>query len=117
MSNPFETPQFSGAPGAEVRMRLRRVGVVSVAMFGGAAGVLAGLMIGAVFFLLSLLGVGASSNGQNVTPLVGLGVSAIVFAPIIYGVVGFVGGLIHAFVYNIVAGMSGGIQVEFSRDS
>ncbi len=117
MSNPFETPQFSGAPAGETRMRLRRVGVVSVAMFGGAAGLLAGLLVRGIIFLFSMLGVGVGPNGQNVAPLIGFGIGTIVLGPILYGILGFVGGMINAFVYNIVARMSGGIQVEFSRDN
>jgi hypothetical protein len=35
---------------------------------------------------------------------------------LIYGIGGFIGGVIYAFIYNILAGMTGGLQMEFSRD-
>ncbi|HIE98730.1 MAG: hypothetical protein ABGZ23_03960 [Fuerstiella sp.] len=71
-------------------------------MFGGAAG----LLVGGFVFLFFMLGVGVGPNGQNLAPLFGLGIGTIVFAPVSYGVLGFVGGMINAFVYSIVAGMS-----------
>jgi hypothetical protein len=39
-------------------------------------------------------------------------VGAIVIAPVFYGVLGAIGGLIMAFLYNIVARMAGGIEVQ-----
>jgi hypothetical protein len=35
-----------------------------------------------------------------------------VFIPIIYGVMGFVFGIITAAIYNVIAGWIGGIEVE-----
>ena len=37
---------------------------------------------------------------------------AIIIAPICYAILGFIGGLIGAVVYNFAAGMMGGIEVE-----
>ncbi|MFN2449061.1 MAG: hypothetical protein ABR508_04605 [Candidatus Baltobacteraceae bacterium] len=44
----------------------------------------------------------------------GMGVMFIVLAPIMYFCVGFVGGLVTAFVYNIVAVWTGGVEVTLS---
>jgi len=116
MSNPFEVTSYSeGAAGAQT-LRLRRVGVLSVGMFGGAAGVIMGLVVGAFFLLLTMVGIGAG-GGQNVgAPLAG-GVFMVVLLPVFYGIGGFIGGVINAIVYNIVAGMSGGIEMAFSQDN
>ena len=43
-------------------------------------------------------------------PLVGIG--AIIIAPICYAILGFIGGLIGAVVYNFAANMMGGIEIE-----
>jgi uncharacterized membrane protein len=39
-------------------------------------------------------------------------IGAIIIAPICYAILGFIGGLIGAVVYNFAAGMIGGIEVE-----
>ena len=41
----------------------------------------------------------------------GLGIAAIVIFPITYAILGFVGGAIGAFIYNIVADKIGGVVV------
>ena len=41
-----------------------------------------------------------------------LGVGAIVFFPILYGCMGFVATLIGAWLYNVVAGLVGGIEMD-----
>ena len=40
------------------------------------------------------------------------GVGAVIFLPIIYGVLGAIGGALTAVFYNIIAGMVGGLQIE-----
>jgi hypothetical protein len=41
-----------------------------------------------------------------------MGIGFAVFAPILYAAMGFLTGVIGAFVYNLVAGWVGGIEVE-----
>jgi hypothetical protein len=40
------------------------------------------------------------------------GVGSILLLPLFYGALGFIGGAISAFVYNLVAGVVGGIELE-----
>lgn len=117
MSNPFEVSNYSDNPaGGQRTLRLRRIGVMSVGMFGAAAGAIGGMIAGAMFFLISLVGVGAA-GGQNAgIPMVG-GVAALVMVPLMYGIFGFIGGIVNAVIYNVVAGMSGGIEMEFSQEN
>ena len=94
-------------------MVLKRIGVLSVGrMFGGiyAAG---GLLVGAVFALVSVLGATFQGNG-NMLPGAGLGVAAVILSPLIYGAIGFIGGAIMAALYNLFAGLFGGIELEIS---
>ena len=95
---------------------IRRVGVLSVAKLQGTLYALLGLLAGAVFALLSLFGValgssmGTDSHGSILG--VALGVGAIVFFPLVYGLLGFVVGLLGAALYNLVAGITGGVELE-----
>ena len=37
----------------------------------------------------------------------------VIVMPLVYIVVGFIGGIIGAFIYNIVAGWIGGIEIDY----
>ena len=114
--NPFEAPTYVDAGTGRRMLRLKRIGVLSSGLFGAAAGVLMGLIAGGFIFLVSLAGVGAGGgNAQNVGAVMGMGAGALIFAPLMYGFMGFFGGMINAVVYNVVAGMSGGIEMEFGE--
>ena len=47
--------------------------------------------------------------------MAGMGIAAVIVMPIIYGVLGFIGGIISAAMYNLIAGFVGGIEMEFER--
>lgn len=115
MSNPFQSPEYAEVSAARTRLKLKRVGVVSVGLFGAAAGVLMGLIAGGFLLLMSLVGIGAGGN-QNPGAALGIGVGVMIMAPVFYGVAGFLGGMLNAAIYNVVASLSGGIEMEFSRD-
>lgn len=119
MSNPFAMPDSNSLPVMETRsvVRLKRVGVMSAGMVSGALGAIGGLIGGGFFFLFSMLAVslGPQNNNPGAAAL-GAGIGVVIFAPLLYGVVGFIAGIIYAFIYNILAGMTGGLQMEFSRD-
>lgn len=99
-------------------MRLKRVGVFSCGMIFGVLYGLLGLIFGGIFSLLSLVMAGAghqlgSQMGQGPNPMAGLifGVGAIIILPFLYGILGFLGGILMAILYNIVAAMTGGIEL------
>jgi hypothetical protein len=96
-------------------MTITRVGPLSVAKVAGILYVVIGLIAGCLVSLLALAGGfgGFAGNAEGAGPMAALfGVGAIVFLPIFYGVVGFVGSLIMAWLFNIAAGMTGGIEVD-----
>jgi hypothetical protein len=90
------------------------VGKICFAMYA-LIGLLAGLFIASFGFLLSSA---ASQSPDNTWPFAMLGpfmgIGAIVIFPIVYGVIGFISGVIFAAFYNVVARMMGGIEVEIS---
>ena len=81
----------------------------------GALGAFLGLLIGGFMALASLLGVAVQQQGNAnaAIPAMLLGVGAVVFLPIFYGVTCFIAGIIYAALYNLVAGVVGGIELEF----
>jgi hypothetical protein len=70
-----------------------------------------GLLIGG-FVSLFALAAGGGPGGRGGPEAVVMGAGAVVMLPLIYGVIGFIGGLISAFIYNVIAGLAGGIEVE-----
>ena len=96
-------------------MRLKSIGVLSCAKVAGLLYGLMGLLFGALFSFFSVLGLAFSSaKGNSGEALLGLvfGVGAVVFLPIFYGVMGFITAAIGAALYNFIARMTGGIELE-----
>jgi hypothetical protein len=96
-------------------MVLKSVGVISCAKIAGTLYALLGVLIGGILALVSTLGLalGQRASGDGPAWLSAIfGVGSVVFFPIIYGIMGFVGGLITSVLYNVLAGFVGGIEVE-----
>ncbi len=91
-------------------MRIKSVGIGSSAKISGALYALMGLIFGGIFALTSLF----SQGLWDESPFLGMmfGVGAIVFLPVFYGTMGLVAGAIGAALYNWVAGMIGGLELE-----
>ena len=96
-------------------MQLKRVGPWSVARVFGVMYAAMGLIFGALFACIALLGGSiAERNGEESAVFGALfGVGAIVLLPVFYGGCGVVFGALTAWLYNVFAGMVGGIEVEF----
>ena len=92
------------------RVRLTRIGILSAAIFAGAMLAITSLIFVLPVGLIMSLGVG---GGQ--AEVFGEGV-VMVLLPVFDGVMGFIGGAINALIYNIIAGMTGGIEMEFAAD-
>ena len=93
---------------------IRRIDVVSLAKIEGALGAVIGLIVGIFAAIIGVAVGGIADLGGTGIPGMGLfiGAAAIIFLPIFYGVAGFIGGLIVAALYNLVAGWVGGIKIE-----
>lgn len=92
-------------------MILKSVGVFSAAKVMGCLYALMGLIIGGLFSLIALAGMGA--GGRNGPEALFFGAGAVIAIPIGYGILGFIGGIISAVLYNIVASVAGGLEFEF----
>ena len=93
---------------------VKRVGVLSSGKVLGCLYGLLGLLIGGLITLMSLAGFAFAAGGQQGPPLL-FGILSVVLLPIFYGVVGFIGGIISAALYNLVAALVGGIEIELSE--
>lgn len=92
-------------------MIIKRIDVLSVAKITGIIAAAFGLIAGIITFLFgSLLG-GLVGEGAGGLGMFG-GFMAVILLPIMYGIFGFIGGAIQAFIYNLAAGMIGGIRIE-----
>ena len=100
-------------------MVVTRVNPLSAAKIAGILYALMGLLMGALVSLVGLAGAFATpdmSAGGGVFPtaVIGafFGIGAVVFLPIFYGCLGFITVLIGALLYNGVAGVVGGIEID-----
>lgn len=101
------------------KLRIRKLGVLSVAKIQAAIMLVVSLLIsipyGLIVILYSLFGAGMV-GGDAAFAIGGggvvLGVAIIVGLPIMYSVVGFIGGAIGALLYNLFSSFVGGIEIE-----
>jgi|SRR5271157_5891684 len=90
-------------------VRLRSVGVLSVAKIYGVIHMAIGILFGVFFVLIGMVGLAAP--GRQKIGMVGILVLA-ALSPFIYGALGFVVGAVGALLYNWIASAIGGIEME-----
>jgi hypothetical protein len=93
---------------------VKRFDVLSLGKVMGALYALLGLIFGALFSLMALVGAFAARGQEGAGALL-FGVGAVVMFPILYGLAGFVGGIIVAALYNLIASITGGIELELEH--
>ncbi len=102
-------------------MTIKHIGPLSCAKIAGVTYACLGLIFGALISLFAAIGLafGGAQPGlgeRSVSPLIGafVGIGAVIFLPIFYGVIGFVFALLGAWLYNVVASKVGGIEIDIS---
>lgn len=101
--------------------RLKRIDPWSAARVLGALYAMVGVLVGLFAACFTMVGVGAQSEvagfgASDAAALSGLGVFAILVFPVIYGIIGLIAGVVISSLYNIVAGWTGGFEIELSND-
>ncbi len=104
------------------KLRIWKLGPLSVGKIYAVMMFVMSLLIaipyGLFIIIFSLIG-GASAGSQD--GMAGLavggggivvGIIVLIAIPIFYAVIGFIAGIIGAFIYNIFAGIVGGIEIE-----
>ena len=89
-----------------------KVGMVVYAFLGLIVGICVALFSMVAGSLGSLAGDGGVPGARALG--FGFGFSAIIIFPILYGIIGGIGGVIGAAVYNLAAGWVGGLEVDIS---
>ena len=88
--------------------RVRRLGVGQMAKTLGALYFLLGIVAGLIFWAAGSM-VPVTARGEDATLF---GTGFIVAMPLLYGALGVVFGALIAWLYNLVAGWTGGIEME-----
>lgn len=99
---------------------LKRIGPGSAFKIGLVTYAILGLIVGVCFAFFSLIagslgGLAGSPAGPAAKAFgLGMGLGAIIVAPIMYAAIGGIAGALGAVVYNLVAGWIGGLEVDIS---
>jgi len=100
--------------------RIMEVGVFSAGKVSGVMGVFVGLLIGLIYGgVLLAMGVVAMTQDGGGPPaflFIGGAVGILIFAPILYGVISFIVGLLWAVVLNLVLPRVGGLELRIEKE-
>jgi hypothetical protein len=95
-------------------MVIKRIGVLKLAVFQACMGVALGVCVALLFMGFGSMLAGLGGQHAAGAGLIGLfgGIAMLIFLPVIYGVIGFIGGAVVAALYNLVAALVGGIEID-----
>jgi hypothetical protein len=87
----------------------------------GTFGLIAGIVVGLMAMLGGMAGALGSNGGARGAGLLAgglgamFGVGAIILLPVCYGLLGLVSGAVGAALYNLFAGVFGGVEVDVQQ--
>ena len=93
-------------------MVIKRIEPLSCGKLAGLLYGMIGLVVGAIVSVAMLAGGLGAGQRYGALGAGFAGVAAIVVLPIFYGVLGFLGAIVVAWLYNLAAGFTGGIEIE-----
>jgi hypothetical protein len=101
-------------------IRLKKVGVLSLAKFQGATSALIGLIAGIIMAVFSLVVNQFFSSFGDSIDIGGVGIfagiGAVIGIPLLYGLIGFISGAIGGLLINIILKITGGLELFFEDD-
>lgn len=102
-----------------MNLKLKRIAPLQAGkMLAAFYGLLSLLLIPFMFVAMTFASLASRHAGGSAPafPLMfGMGIGFMVFLPVLYAVMGFVFGAISAFVYNLLAGWIGGLELVFEQ--
>lgn len=97
------------------KMQIKNIDILSAGKVFGAIGVLIGLLLGLFLSSVALTGFTAFGGGfANLSAV--FSIWAMLLGPVITGFLNFIGGIIMALIYNLCAGLVGGISVDVAGE-
>jgi len=105
---------------------LRKIGVLKSALFMALMGVIfgfiAGLFVGIASSIISAMFSTSSSGGLGINPVdmipfLGMGWLSVIVFPIVYGIGGFISGVIFVPLSNLVLKIINGIDLDFGEET
>jgi hypothetical protein len=103
------------------KVQIKRVGVFSCAKIYAITLAAFGIIIGVIYGLLFMIvggammaGGGRDSGAAGASSLV-IGLIMMVAIPVLYGLIGFIAGIIGGVVYNVASGVVGGLELELEN--
>jgi uncharacterized oligopeptide transporter (OPT) family protein len=100
----------STPPPLSTTRRVTRIAPLQLGKMMGLCYGIMGLIFIPFFLLMSFFASHAPS--QQRIGIMALGAGFAIFLPFIYGAMGFIGGVISAFIYNVIAKWVGGVELE-----
>jgi len=97
---------------AKRMIKLRKIDVLSLGIVLMIFYAIAGLIIGIIMFVYSLT-LRAIVPLETAGFITSFGAVSIIIFPIMYGITGFIVGVLSAFLYNLIAKWTGGIKLKF----
>ncbi|MEJ2549950.1 MAG: hypothetical protein P8Z42_07875 [Anaerolineales bacterium] len=95
-------------------MELKRIGPLSAGKILGVMGFIVGLLMGVFTIVVSMATsayFGDSFRNSSIMSAV-FGIGSILVMPFIYGIIGFLQGLVGAWLYNLIAQFLGGVHLD-----
>jgi hypothetical protein len=99
------------------KMQIKSVGVLSAAKMYAALGLIMGLLMGVIYFIIALFASLMAGGGSRQSPGTGgtgfvYGLIYLIASPIVSAIGGFICGAVGSFIYNLLAGLIGGVEIE-----
>ena len=76
---------------------------------------LLGIIFGLFFFAISLVGALFSEDSGSGLAVLGVAIFFIIIVPILYAVMGLIGGIITAWLFNLIAKYTGGVELDIEE--
>ncbi len=100
--------------------RLRHIAVVQFALVAAVLYALIGVLLGLGWALIlsPIMMEGMKTSGVSapgMAAMTGIGFFAILIFPIVYGIIGFIAGLLYAALYNLAARWTGGFELTLDQ--
>jgi hypothetical protein len=92
-------------------MKIKRIGPKSLGKVLGLTYAVFGFLGGLFFLIISIFSQNSADAASAPPPIV-FGLIAPIALLLLYGIIGFVGGVISAWIYNVAAKRVGGIEIE-----